>query len=82
MEELGFLFTQGGGMAIVIALVALFKRYVPERFYPLMAVIVGMGFLSAVYAYTGKDVVAGLIQGLILGLGAAGLYDQKAIIKE
>jgi hypothetical protein len=71
------LYDEAGVIAVVLALTQLVKLYVPSKFIPLVAVVLGVvgGIVTG-----GVTLEAG-VKGLVLGLSAAGLYDQKAIVK-
>lgn len=68
---------EAGVIAIVIALTQLIKQYVDSRYIPLVSVVLGLvgGLVTG-----GLTVEAG-IKGLVLGLSASGLYDQKSVLK-
>lgn len=63
--------------AITIAVSSLLKNLIPERFYAILPVLIGIGISCTVLGF-GK--VEALV-GLVIGLTAAGLYDQKNIVK-
>ena len=65
-------------LAVVVALTQFAKVYVSARFVPIIPVVVGL-VLTALVAQTYD--VATLMKGLVLGLSAAGLYDQKVLVK-
>lgn len=70
--------TNGVLVAVIIALTQILKKYVPEKFVtvvPLILGILGAGFLIAFTAQ-------GILTGLILGLTASGLYDQKQVVTD
>jgi len=68
-----------GGVTVVLVggITQILKGYIPERFVPLLALVLGglIGLLTFGVSVTG------VVQGLISGLTAAGLYDQKALVK-
>ena len=69
---------QGAFVPFIIAIVQLAKMFnMPSRFAPLLAVILGVGLnLSNGIFYVEK-----VIEGIIIGLSAAGLYSStKSII--
>lgn len=60
----------------IVALVNLAKRFgVRDHYATLTAVLLGVGLNVADYAWSDAGWYAAATQGLILGLGAAGLYD-------
>lgn len=68
--------TLGGIGGATIALTQLIKIYVPERFVPLVAVALGVGVSLLI-----ELSVPSAVNGLIAGLVACGVYDQKTILK-
>ena len=69
--------TIGGIGGLTIALTQLIKGYVPEKFVPLVAVALGVG-VSLVIELS----VPSAVNGLIAGLVACGLYDQKRVLAQ
>lgn len=69
--------TNGVLLAVIIGLTQLFKGYVPERLWALAPVALGILAGGIFIAWTS----AGILTGVILGLTANGLYDQKQIAK-
>jgi len=72
-------------VALTIALMQGIKQVceMPDKFKPLIAVIVGvvLTFLATKLDYISVELVKGVIlNGIIVGLTAVGLYDQKALI--
>ena len=65
----------------VLALVTLAKDLgLPTRYAALTAVVLGVGLSVADHALAGTGAYSAAASGLILGLGAAGLYDTARII--
>lgn len=65
----------------VLALVTLAKDLgLPSRLAALTAVVLGVGLSVADHALAGSGTYSAAASGLILGLGAAGLYDTARII--
>ncbi len=61
--------------AVTIGLVQLLKKYINARFVPLSSVVIAV-VLALVAG--GPSLESG-IKGIIIGLTASGLYDQKAL---
>ena len=65
----------------VLALVTLAKDLgLPTKYAALTAVVLGVGLSVADHALAGSGAYSAAASGLILGLGAAGLYDTARII--
>ena len=65
----------------VLALVTLAKDLgLPTKAAALAAVVLGVGLSVADHALAGSGAYSAAASGLILGLGAAGLYDTARII--
>jgi large-conductance mechanosensitive channel len=64
-------------IAVIVALTQLVKEFVPNRFIPLLTVILGV--VSA-YVYVDGDIKVKIMYGLMIGLSAAGLFDQTKIV--
>ncbi|MDE2107238.1 MAG: hypothetical protein KGL39_59120 [Patescibacteria group bacterium] len=63
------------GLAVVIALTELFKPIVPAKFYPLVALLVGIGWTEITGVATGgSNYLYLMAQGIVIGLSATGLY--------
>lgn len=65
------------GVPVVVALVEVVKGVVPglgERWYPVVSLVVGVGFNVAVSWYLGGDLFLAGVTGLVAGLAASGLY--------
>lgn len=79
MQELAI---QGASIsAITIAIVQLVKGYIPPRFVPLLPIGVALVLSVIASLVNGSvDIVQGILAGLISGLTAAGLYDQKKLM--
>ena len=64
----------------VLALVTLAKDLgLPTRLAALTAVVLGVGLSVADHALAGSGAYSAVATGLLLGLGAAGLYDTARI---
>ena len=61
---------------LTIALSQILKPFLPKKFVTLLPLVLGVGLALAL---EGLAVNIG-IQGLILGLAAMGLYDQKKLV--
>ena len=67
--------------AAVLALVGLAKDLgLPTRYAALVATLLGVGLSVADHALTGSGVYQAVVSGLVMGLGAAGLYDGARLI--
>lgn len=73
--------TTVGAVPIVIALTQIFKQFINERFYPLLSLAFGLAIGGAIKIAEGADLLTATLVGIITGLTASGLYDQKALIK-
>ena len=69
------LITDGSAILVIIAIIQMIKSFgLNQKYSPIIAVILGIGF-SLVMAYYGNTVeYEAIIKGLIVGLGAVGLY--------
>jgi len=68
---------EGVSIAIVVGLVQVIKMYVPVKFAPAIAVVLGV---AVSLVASGLSLDSGL-KGIVIGLMSSGLYDQKSIIK-
>jgi len=82
MEVIQFLGSYTAGLAVVIGLVKAFRGLVPERFVPLSSVAVGVVVMGGFTLATGGAISGGILNGIILGLAASGLYDNKALFSK
>ncbi len=65
------------GVPLIVALVQVAKAWVAdERYYPLMALVMGLGLNVGVALARGRDVPTALLLGVAAGLAASGLYSQ------
>ncbi len=72
-----------GAVPIVIGLTEVFKLWISDtRFYPLIAIILGIGINLLIGWAIDKVVVESIIAGLIAGLMACGLYSAVTTQKE
>jgi hypothetical protein len=76
-----------GGVPLILGLVQLFKSFVSDtRYYPLVAMAFGLainliaGWALGAIAVT--DWITALLNGIIAGLAASGLYSASSTIKE
>jgi hypothetical protein len=76
-----------GGVPLILGLVQLFKSFVSDtRYYPLVAMAFGLvinliaGWALGATAVT--DWITALLNGIIAGLAASGLYSAGSTIKE
>jgi hypothetical protein len=74
MFELGLL------IAVVVAITELVKQFeVPKKYLPIVSLVLG---LAAGIFYVGGTVKEQIMYGLMIGLSAAGLFDQTKIVKK
>lgn len=66
-------------VAVIIGLVQLVKQlaWVQEKYMPLLSVVLG---IIAGFVYFEGEVAVKVMYGIILGLSAAGLFDQTKIV--
>ena len=76
-----------GGVPLILGLVQLFKSFISDtRYYPLVAMAFGLvvnliaGWALGATAVT--DWITALLNGIIAGLAASGLYSAGSTIKE
>jgi hypothetical protein len=76
-----------GGVPLILGLVQLFKSFVSDtRYYPLVAMAFGLvinliaGWALGATAVT--DWITALLNGIIAGLAASGLYSAGSTVKE
>lgn len=64
-------------ISVVVALTQLIKMYLPNKYLPLSSLVLGIiiGFV-----YMDGDIKTRIMYGLMIGLSAAGLFDQSKII--
>ena len=66
-------------VAIVIALTQVIKQYIPERFIPLVPLVLGI-IVSIISTWNiGATYILG---GLVIGFAAMGLFDISRVIKK
>ncbi len=60
---------------VIVALVQVFKAFVADaRFWPLIAILVGVAWNVAVGYITQQDLAVAGLTGIVVGLAASGLY--------
>ena len=66
-------------VAVIIGLVQLVKQlaWIHEKYMPLLSVVLG---IIAGFIYFEGEVAVKIMYGIILGLSAAGLFDQTKIV--
>lgn len=66
-------------VAVIIGLVQLVKQlsWVHEKYMPLLSVVLG---IIAGFIYFEGEIAVRVMYGIILGLSAAGLFDQTKIV--
>lgn len=69
-------------VAIVIGLTQVVKRFVPERFIPLLSIVFGV--LLAVAGSWGYFSAGVIVKGIVIGLSASGLWDvsKKSVLNK
>jgi len=67
---------EGVSIALVVGLTQLVKMYIPAKYSPAVALVLGV-VISLVAS--GLSLESG-VKGLVIGLVSSGLYDQKKII--
>lgn len=72
----------GGISGVTLIVMQLVKQYIPGKYRPLVAVGIAL-VLSSFYGLSqGKDITVSAIEGIVAGLMASGLYDQKNLVKK
>ena len=76
-----------GGVPLIIGLVQLFKPFISDtRYYPLVALVFGLmiNFIAgwALGAGVATDWITALLNGIIAGLAASGLYSTGSTLRE
>ena len=65
----------------ILALVGLAKDLgLPTRYAALLSVVLGVGLAAADHALAGSGAYSAVASGLVLGLGATGLYDAARLV--
>jgi hypothetical protein len=68
-----------GSIPIIVPLVQVLKAFIKDsRYYPILAIIIGIGLNMAIAAYSGTDLFPALLMGVIAGMAAAGIYSTVA----
>lgn len=74
MENTSLLFGLAA-VPVIVALVQVFKAFVSDqRFWPLIAIVIGIAWNVAVAAITQQHVAVAGMTGIVVGLAASGLY--------
>jgi hypothetical protein len=77
-SDLGY----GGALSlVVIGVTNVIKPIVPERFHPLVSLVLGLSLGGGVMLAGGKGLEQSIVGGIILGLTAAGMYDHKSVVR-
>lgn len=63
-------------VALVIGLTQVFKGFLPDKFVPLLSLVLGVSLSLVVFGLG----VGGILTGVMVGLSASGLYDHKTLI--
>lgn len=76
-------FYAAGSIALILPLVNAIKNFVKDsRYYPLIAVGIGIVFNLIVGAIIGEGAAVSLFQGIIAGMAACGIYSAVPTKKE
>lgn len=68
---------------LLTALVEMLKAFVPDkRFWPVIAVVMGVGLNIGVSVAAGGNILQAALQGLAAGLAASGLYSTAKSVKD
>jgi len=70
----------GSGVALTIGLVQIAKGYFREKFHPLLSLVIGIIVGGGIHLTTTQDIVSAIFVGIVTGLTASGLYDQKKAV--
>ena len=71
------------GVPVIIAAVQIVKSFVEDRrFYPIIALVVGLILNMIAAVATQSDPRRALLLGLVAGLAASGLYSQGKMVRE
>jgi len=71
------------GVPFIAAIVSLFKPWVPDkRYYPIIAVVLGIVLNVGLAVNQGHSVVLGLLLGIVVGLSASGLYSAQKTLRK
>lgn len=76
-----------GGSALIVALTQIFKPFVKQtKFYPFISIgwglLLNIGIMSIIQPITRVSIAVGIVQGLMVGLAAAGIYSTGATLRE
>ncbi len=71
-----------GSVPIIVGFVQVFKSWIKdERWYPVIAIILGIAINVGLATVTGVDYVSALVMGGIAGLSSSGLYSIATVGK-
>jgi len=64
-------------ITVIVALTQLVKNFVPNKFLPVVSLILGL--IAGIF-YADGDLKNQVMYGLMIGLSASGLFDQSKIV--
>jgi hypothetical protein len=71
-----------GSVPIIVGIVQVVKAWIAdERWYPVVAIVLGLAINMGLASVTGVDYVSALVMGTIAGLSASGLYSIATVGK-
>jgi hypothetical protein len=71
-----------GSVPIILGLVQVFKQWVKdERWYPVIAIILGLVINMGLASATGTGYISALVMGVIAGLSSSGIYSIATVGK-
>lgn len=71
-----------GSVPIIVGIVQVVKAWISdERWYPVVAIVLGLAINMGLASVTGVDYVSALVMGTIAGLSASGLYSIATVGK-
>ena len=68
---------------VIIGLVEIVKRWIADdRWYPLIALLLGVAINAAIAYQTGTDYLLAVLIGIVAGLAASGLYSSGKTFRQ
>lgn len=65
-------------VAVIIGISELFKVYVPNKYIPLVSMILGL--LAGLFVVPASSLTESIMTGITLGLSASGVYDMTKVL--